>query len=188
MKKLHKNKGFTLVETLAALIILVMLTLVVNTGVQVAVKTYRTLTFASESDLLSSTIYTSLSDVLRFAKWEKTEAGDADGSDPIIYITNEYYSMKTGHLLILDGKLAVNPEAAEGGTEGTADSDTEKYYYLVNSGAYTNLKLTDFTIEYQDGVFSGTYTIENKSGDMKKEANYTFRSLRPGAVTAEASD
>ena len=54
-KKLNSESGLTLVEMLCAVAILVLLVLLLSTGMQMALRTYRDIVAQSEVDLLLST-------------------------------------------------------------------------------------------------------------------------------------
>ncbi len=170
MKNQRKSAGFTLVETLVSLVILVMLISVVSVGVDTAMRAYRSITFASESDLLSSTIQASLSDILRFAVCEEGDP-EADGAE--FSITNESYGMSKGSLFLdnENGRIMVN-------LGGASEHGSDDTFFLVNDGAYTSMKITSFTIRYENGLFSGSYTIESANGQFTKTKDYTFRTLK----------
>ena len=51
-KKLNKENGLTLVELLAAAAVLILLGLLLNAGLQMTVRSYRTITTRSELELL----------------------------------------------------------------------------------------------------------------------------------------
>lgn len=167
MKKLRKSQGFTLVETIVSLAILVMLISVISVGVNTAMKVYESVTFTSESDLLSSTLQTTLADILRYAVYNKEE----DMSEGEVAITNESYGISKGGFLLENGRVMVNMGGA--GEGGTADT-----FFLVNDGAYTSMKITDFNITYEDGLFSGEYVIESNSGKFSKKKEFAFRTLK----------
>ena len=170
MKNQRKSSGFTLVETLVSLVILVMLISVVSVGVDTAMRAYQSITFASESDLLSSTIQSALSDILRFAVCEEGEAGEDSGQ---LSITNESYGLSKGSLFLDNdnGRIMVN----SGGTLEHEGGDT---FFLVNDGAYTSMKISNFTLKYENGLFSGSYTIESANGRLMKTKDYAFRTLK----------
>lgn len=67
-KKLKSGRGFTVVEMLAAAVVLILLGLMMNTGFQMALRTYRSITARSELDLLLSTAVDALADDLRYAR------------------------------------------------------------------------------------------------------------------------
>ena len=64
-RKLRAEKGVTLVEMLACAVILVLLGLMLNTGIQVAARSYHAITAKAETQLLLSTITDALADDLR---------------------------------------------------------------------------------------------------------------------------
>ena len=69
-KKLTSKSGFTLVEMLVSLAIVVMMSLMISVGTSVGAKVQRESTFVAESDILASTINTAVQDVLRFSEIE----------------------------------------------------------------------------------------------------------------------
>ncbi len=73
-RKLRSAGGVTMVEMLCATIILVLLCLVMNAGIQLAMDSYLDVTAESETQLLLSTLADALSDKLRYAV--VTETGD----------------------------------------------------------------------------------------------------------------
>lgn len=104
-KKLRSSRGFTLVEMLAASIVLILLGLMMNTGFQMAMRTYRTLTARSELDLLLSTAVDALSDDLRYAQNVSGSGGiftytsDSFGSNTSITVDSVSGSDSEGQLL-----------------------------------------------------------------------------------------
>lgn len=164
MGKRRNSGGFTMVETLVSLAILVMLISIVSLAVSTAMKAYESVTFTSESDLLSSTVHTALADILRYAVCsgaENTSEGD-------VSITNESYGISKGSLFLKDGRIMVNPGGA----------DPDEPFFLVNNGAYTSMKITDFEMKYEDGLFSGRYVIQSNSGKFEKTKEFAFRTLK----------
>ena len=67
-RKLAGQGGLTLVEVLAAAVILVLLGLIVNAGMQMALSSYRAMVAQSETGLLLSTLADTLADDLRYAE------------------------------------------------------------------------------------------------------------------------
>lgn len=67
-KKLSGEGGLTLVELLCAVVILILLGLLLNTGLQMAVNTYRAIVAQSEAELLLSTALDAIADNLRYAR------------------------------------------------------------------------------------------------------------------------
>lgn len=66
-KKWKDSAGLTLVETLCAVLILVLLSLLLNAGLNMAVKSYRDLTAASETQLLLNSLTNAIAAELRYA-------------------------------------------------------------------------------------------------------------------------
>lgn len=84
-KKLKNEAGLTVIEMLAATIVLVLLALMLNTGLQMAFNTYETMIAKSEVELLLSTAVDTLADELRYAR----DAYGADGSGFNYYIDDD---------------------------------------------------------------------------------------------------
>lgn len=80
-KKIHDQRGFTLVEMMAAVLVLILLILLLNTGLNLAIKSYRDMTAEAETQLLLSSVSDVLSDELRYARdiVLTTPAGGAGG-------------------------------------------------------------------------------------------------------------
>lgn len=169
-QKLKRSNGFTLVETLVAVLILVMLSSIVGVGINTAMKTYRELIFTSESDILASTVNTALSDLLRFASYEEESSTDAG---KVIFSNRDYYKVTNGSLDLSDGKIYIN----------TDDTGSGNYNALVNNGAYTTLQVSDLKLNYDNGIFLGSYTIEDRTGTLKKDVVYAFKSLKMTTVS-----
>lgn len=157
--RLRSKKGFTLVELLAALLILTLMLSVVSAGISMAFTIYRKSLFISESETLSATVDTALSDVLRFAE---NVATDKDGQ--VSMLTNDYYGISYSMIGIdSDGYIVYNTDLL-----------------LIGTGAYTSLRIKDFSLQYDNTahVFSGSYTIYNrKDTSMSKDFSFTFRSV-----------
>lgn len=161
MRAGRSAKGFTLVETLAAMLIVTLLTGAIAVGTSTAVKIHSAAVFASESELLAATVNAALGDVLRYADYDPVEEDFA--------ITNQGYGILQGRILLRDGRLYIN-------TSSLPD-DSGTLLILVSDGAYTTLRITDFTISYsaEDALFSGGYTITNQDGTRQRTAAFTFR-------------
>ena len=67
-KKLHNRKGFTLAETLLAVLILLMVSQIVATGIPVAKNAYEKVVLASNAEVLLSTAVTTLRNELGTAR------------------------------------------------------------------------------------------------------------------------
>lgn len=67
-KKLNSQRGLTLVEMLCAVLILLLLSLMLNTGLNMAMRSYRKLTAEAETQLLLNTLVDAIADELRYAR------------------------------------------------------------------------------------------------------------------------
>lgn len=155
----RQRQGFTLVETLMAALVIALLTGALMTGVTASAGIYSDARFLSESEILANTLNTALGDVLHFAVCDTEDAA----------FSNRSYGITDGHFLVQDGRLLLSPDASE---------DEEALLSLVSSGAYTNLKITAFSIQYDPAaaLFTGTYTI---SGTERQSTtiSFAFRAL-----------
>lgn len=159
-KKLACNDGLTLVELLAAVIILILLGLMLNTGLQMALKSYHDLTAEAELQLLLSTISDALADDLRYAREIREEGGE------LIYRSDFYGEGGTGASLSLDGgQIFVNGKR------------------LLPPGAYRNgaYAVQALTVSYDGSCFTADLTVGEAEGTLSAEAQFTVRCLNAGA-------
>ncbi len=144
-----------MVEALTTLLIVLLLTGTIVGGVQSGIKIFREGRFNSEGDLLISSLQNSLGDLLRFSK--AVTAGD----DPMM----ENLNYGRGQLVLNDdGQLQFQTDV------GNSD--------LLSKGAYTDLIIRNFEIQYINGVFTGSYTIALEWDEtLQKNMTFTFRPL-----------
>ncbi len=95
-EKLRSTGGLTMVETLCAVVILILLCLMINTGIELTVKNYYALTSESETELLLVSLCDALADKLRYTVVTKEEGGSL--------------SWSIGDVTVDDGKVKVNGE------------------------------------------------------------------------------
>ncbi len=163
MKRPRFKRGFTIVEMLAALLIVALLGAMIATGISVGAKVYRESVFLSESAILKSTINTTFSDVLRYATVVET---DEEGN--VLAFNSANYNISGGSIALSeDGRLIYY--------EFSGDTAHE----LVNRGAYTSLTLGEFTLTYDagTGVFTGSYAMQLGSSEVSRTAEFSFRTI-----------
>ena len=107
--KIKSKKGFTLVEMLCAVIVLLLITSLMAVGVQLAVRSLRTLVMDSESQVLCSTIRASVSDELRYSGTTTVSGGNIsffsqNYGEGVEYSTNEDGQILLGGNKILSSK------------------------------------------------------------------------------------
>ena len=138
-KKLKSNKGFTLAETLLAVLILLLVSTIVATGMPVARNAYEKIIVAANAQVLLSTAATSLRDELgtawevkidddstkssgTFVTYNSSDTGakskiSIDSTDSKIYIQeyvdNEHFNIVGGEG-VGDARLLVSDKAANG--------------------------------------------------------------------------
>ena len=165
-KKLASRKGLTLVELLAAIMILALIGVGMATGMTAATQTYERSVFSSETLVLQDTINTTLGDYLRYA------SGVVDDSGAVTVASEEY---GTGTFVTGKGGAVFTPGA------GYLYFDAGgKKALVVNSGAYTDLAVKNFVITYapDTGVFHVTYQLQKKGGEgVAVDCQTDFRSL-----------
>lgn len=171
-KKLNSESGLTLVEMLAAVVILILLGLLLNTGLQMAMSTYRTIVAQSEVELLLSTAVDAISDDLRYAR-DVAE----DGADGFTY-TSDSFGADTALDLNSDGQIV-----AKVGEEEKRLLSTGAYGL---NGAYQVKKTADDTEIVNWDEAAGTFTIklrvQTKDGKIGVETpaeGVTVRCLNP---------
>lgn len=161
MKK-RARRGYTLVELLVSILILLLVSMAVTAGIGAASRVYRTSVFASESELLSDSVELALSDVLRYSK-----VVDANAS-PVTF-TNINYEVAGGHLFLRDGYLQLSRRG-----------DTGNAVDLLTEGTYATMELSAFEMTYDEDkkTYTGAYTIQSTAETtMTKECSFCFRSL-----------
>lgn len=110
-KKLRSQKGFSLVEMLAATMVLVLLVLILNVGLNLSVKSYRTMTAESETQLLLSSVTNVLSDELRYARDIVTKPETTENTEGLNGNLDRFLSVSYGRnttLSLEDGQLYAN--------------------------------------------------------------------------------
>ena len=175
MKKTRKNAGFSLIELICTLLILVILVMAIGVGMDAGSSIYRDATFEADSAMLAGILNTSLGDYLRYCDVMETEkmtdllpVGMTTFDLPYVYKNYEYG--------ILYGYFYVPMENNEAkGALKIKSLIDEDSINLVNTGAYPDLQVQNFKVSYtprdDDGVGGGycvvTYEILSKNDANK---------------------
>lgn len=140
-KKLNSQSGLTLVELLAATVVLMLLGLMLNTGLQTALSTYRAITAQSELELLLSTAVDALADDLRYAR-------DVSGTGTNFTYTSDSFGEGTKLTVDDDGQIKANGKR------------------VLSTGAYGLNEAykvkEDMEISYEDSRFTIRLTVATK--------------------------
>lgn len=165
-RKLAGQEGLTLVEVLAAVVILVLLGLILNAGMQMAVNSYRVMIAQSETELLLSTLADTLADDLRYAEDVVASGGKLDsyysdsyGEDTTLELNNTENDPNKGKVYANSGgkKLRVLPDGA----------------YGLN-GRY---EVEQMDITYEKGCFTLKLKVKEKDSTIHAETELTVRCL-----------
>lgn len=173
-QKLSGSRGVTLVEMLCASIILILLGLILNVGIQAAMDGYRTILAESEAELLLSTAVDALAADLRYARDVRTEEKDGktllSGYDSSFYGKNASLSLEGGQIVA-------------GGPGGTMR--------VLPPGAYGNgvYEIEEMEITYDGTCFTVHLRAAQAGGEIGAETpaeGVSIRCLNGGATGGQA--
>lgn len=180
-KDARRTQGFSLTEMLATVLILVLLTGLVATGTQLAVRSYHQQLFESQAQVLSDSLNGSLSSTFRYMHVKVSD----DGS---VTYTATYDSTRVTSPVVksVDGRVFISGTVMD--TNGNA---SEKQLKLLNESVYGNCSITmdDASPTYETNAdtglktygIRGTYTIT--SGSWSHTYSFYYRALEDGAST-----
>lgn len=159
------EQGFTLVEMLAAAIVLVLMCGMVTTGVIAAQNLYQREQFSSQAQILSDTIDSALSDPFRFMTSTTNSAGDE--VDTITFNGQEISAAGGITLVVKDGMLYLHGDQGD--------------FKLLNASAYGScrVELVDDPNSPDDDYYcssagdNGAYRIVD-AGDPSRSRTYAF--------------
>lgn len=135
MKKLNNKAGFTLMEMLVSIFVLVLLVMGIGTSMDSGLKVYRESMLYSDSGNLVGTINASLEDLLRYADEVK------QSSTVGVVFTNTEYGVVDAYFYTGDAYDSVGTLQLQY-NNGTLD--------LFSEGSYPNLKIANFHITYAE--------------------------------------
>ncbi len=202
MMQNRRKMGFSLIEMLVALMILVFLVLGIGVGMDAGSRIYRDASFETDSAALAGILNTSLGDILRYSTNTKyigavnaenqlseeeiqkliDAGGVADTNNPKIefIISNDSYG-------IVDAYFSTSSsENVNSGPLQLVSLRNGEVKNLVNKGAYPNLDVTNFRITYkprynpgiEGGYFTISYEIWSKTNSEKvRQVTHTVRQL-----------
>ncbi len=166
MKRLQSKAGFSLMELLVTMLILLLLTAGIGYSMDVGSKIYRESVFESHSALLAETLNTSLNDILGNSTkaWVLEAAEKEKYPESVDFaFSNSDYGATNAYLAVDEGRQILkifNPDSVE-----------EKE--LVNTGTYPDLEIENFQIQFYPrdtsktgtqqygGYFTISYTIKS---------------------------
>ena len=193
MKKIASKSGFTLIEMLATLLILVFLILGIDTGMDSAVRVYDEAKFEANSASMANIVNTSLGDILRYSDnltvaEENTSFKDSAGTivpNVEFVFTNYEYGVRDAYFSLKDSANK------EDGILRMRNLENGNVVELVNTGAYPDLKIGNFEITYlakstgDDGNPTGGYfaieydVYSTKDESLTRHVEYIIRCMNP---------
>lgn len=177
--------GFTMIEFLVAVVIMLILLAGIGVGMETGSKVYRDAVFESDSAMLADTLNSSLGDLLRYSQNVRENGGifqDSQGNNLSIYqapfvFTNLEYGVQ-------DGYLFVSKESG-GNVFEIRNLRNSEIVELVNTGAYPNLTVSNFELVYisperdsggDTGYAEISYVISNVNNpSLSKQINLVIR-------------
>lgn len=174
MKKLKRQKGFTLVEMLACVVTLLLIGGICSTGMNLAVNSYNESIYESDSQMLENTLNLYLCDILRHANGIVVEESLTD-EKTVVSFTNVAYQ-------IYDGSIQVSERTSTGGgTFLVYESQNGHGAMIVGENVYAKtLYISDFVLKYNPdkGYFTGYYTIKSSVlENAEKKCEFTCRTI-----------
>ena len=164
-RKLHSNKAFTLAETLLAVLILLMVSTIVATGIPVARNAYEKVVLASNAEVLLSTTISTLRNELGTAQTIETPEPASEGSaKPGTVIT--YYNAARGAFSKIyvdtDEKIMLQRYFSKDGLGATNDAvqmissktSTADLYVTYGSATYSNgiITFSNLSVNRENGT------------------------------------
>lgn len=154
MKKLRNQNGLTLTEMLCTVIIVLLFSSLVAVGANAAVRSFRISMADSQAQELCSTLTTAISDKLRYCMVE-TDA---------VFIQGVGYVESPAENIF------------------TVNSDSGQVYLGKNKllGAYAypeGLKVKDFSVIYEENVFTVQFQIKDGRDTKLAEANFQVKQI-----------
>lgn len=179
MRKLASKKGFTLVEMLACVITLLLVSMICSTGMNFALNVYQESVFESENQMLESTLNLYLGDILRHAAGINTESTPINASEPNV---KKVRSFTNAGYHIYEGYIEVSTRSGnDGGRFMICPKVGNESIPIVNGAAYGKaMYVTDFVLGYDDttGMFYGTYKIKSSvSDEFSKDCSFVYRTI-----------
>ena len=166
MKKIKSEAGFTLIEMIAAVFVLVLLSLMVGTGISMTMHAYETVVAQSEAELLLSTAVDALADDLRYA-WNVDDSKKAPDSwkDTYLFPTDFTYSSDSYNngirLCVKNGKIIARTDGDDAPDQQVLSFEHGAY---GDNKSYKEYKVTSMDIAHDGDIFTIRLTVADGSG------------------------
>lgn len=165
----RRNKGFTLVEMLCTIVVMLLVSATVTVGIRLAAENYTSSITASESQVLCSTVMDAVSDELRFSKI-------SDWGSTVKFQSTRFSGLR--HFDVDNGQVVVEPETQDG------DMKTEK---LLPKKSYPNGMKVELTLagDQANHIVTVTVRINGPKGNKLIERSRDVEILNPASTAEE---
>lgn len=162
MKKIQNHSGFTLIEMLVALVIMICLVIGISVGMDAGSRIYSDAIFEADSANLAGILNTAIGDILRYSKQIKVNDGkwkDSSGTNipaevaPFVFTSSDYG--------IGDAYFVVDTSSGVLQMKNLRDAQVVE---LINSGSYPNLRIQNFVAAYHPAERDLTTDIITSGG------------------------
>ena len=159
MKKLRNQKGLTMVELLATVVIVLLFSGLAAVGADAGVRSFRTSMADSQAQELCSTLTTALSDKLRYCTVDT--AGQKIFFQDLGYVNYPSNDPVSVFTVNNDGQLEL------GGKR-----------FLGKAAYPEGVKIgNDFSIEFKDNIFTVRFRIINREGTAMASAGFQVKRI-----------
>ena len=166
LHKLNNQRGFSLTEMLATVLIMGFVGIIITTGAATVQRVYRKVVAHANAQTALTTTITLMKDQLAFADPESIEDGSGTGAFSGVSQTIVFQNLNSGEQTITlnpgtaSGTATIDPSAAAGGTNGVSNGTTESG--TANRG---------FTLTYTAG--DGTETASSTTLPLLSDSAIT---------------
>ena len=160
-RKIRSSRGFTLVEMLCTVVVLVLISALMAIGVRTAVQSFRKSVMSSESRVLCTTLRTIVSDELRYS------SNIEQSNDKWTYFSQSYGGQGSSFSTDENGQVVVVNRNNEIKNVLSAKS----YSY----GMRANVNITDYDADTR--IFSATVTVTDQNGKTLAETDFQVERL-----------
>ena len=153
MKKLRNQNGLTLTEMLCTVIIVLLFSSLVAVGANAAVRSFRISMADSQAQELCSTLTTAISDKLRYCTVEADNTVFIQGVGYVEATADKIFTADSGQVYLGENKLL---------------------------GAYAypeGLKVREFSVTYEENVFTVQFQIEDGRDTKLAEAYFQVKQI-----------
>lgn len=178
--KLRDKKGFTLIETLCAIILMLLVTSMIVNGLQFTTNNFEKTMSITEAQTLSETLKIAISDELRYATEIKREQ-NSQGENVVTYRNTNYGD-------VFDSFGAYISCDEEGHVGVIFDNDPDyNFNKLISDYTYTYGNKAEVKIDISNDyrIFNIDLTIKNSKDEVLKNISFEVEPIIPETLVSE---